>query len=227
MSITTTGILGLRLEETPVAVIDFETTGLSAGYDRAVELAVVRVEPGCAPRVVFDSLINPGRPMAATEIHGITDHDVRNAPTFSEILDELLPALAGCVVAAHNATFDMRFLCFELGLPASLIPIPFVCTRYCRALIGRKPAGLESACRSDGIPFRATHASKADALATALLWASYQADFERLGLHTFESLTRQGKSYKFLQSFRFPPLDAPVPSGGASRQRPRPPFRPH
>ncbi|MFM7923727.1 MAG: exonuclease domain-containing protein [Planctomycetaceae bacterium] len=105
------GILGRVIAETPVAVLDFETTGLTPGGDRVVEVSVVRVDPGGGPpRLVLDSLVNPGRPMGATEVHGIRDADVRSAPRFHEISDELVRATAGCVVAAYNAYFDMRFL---------------------------------------------------------------------------------------------------------------------
>ncbi len=52
--------------------------------------------------------------MGATEIHGITDRDVLDAPRFEDLARELLHALSGCVVAAHNVYFDLRFLRFEL-----------------------------------------------------------------------------------------------------------------
>jgi DNA polymerase-3 subunit epsilon len=210
-----------------LAVIDFETTGLSPGYDRAVELAIIRIDPGDEPRPVFDSLIHPCRGMAASEIHGLTDRDVRDAPPFSELVPEILSALSGCVIAAHNATFDLRFLCFELGLPGRAIPVPFVCTRYARGLISRKPLGLESACLCDGIPFRPTHSSRLDAMAAARLWVGYVAEFERLGLDTFEALTALGKSYKFIQSFRFPTLVSPCEFTGETRQKPRRAVRLH
>lgn len=76
----TTGISSLRIADTPVAVIDFETTGLTPGYDRVVEVSIVRIDPGSKPRVVFDTLVNPARPMAATEIHG---RRCREGSTFS------------------------------------------------------------------------------------------------------------------------------------------------
>jgi DNA polymerase III epsilon subunit-like protein len=43
-----TGVLGRHVRDTPIAVIDFETTGLTPGYDRAVEVCIVRVNPGQA-----------------------------------------------------------------------------------------------------------------------------------------------------------------------------------
>ena len=54
------GILDYTIAESPIAVIDFETTGLHPGGDRVVEASVVRLEPGEEPRLVFDSLVNPG-----------------------------------------------------------------------------------------------------------------------------------------------------------------------
>lgn len=67
------GIDNRPVADTPVAVIDFETTGLTVGYDRVVEASVVRIDPGGEARLLFDSLINPGRSVAATEIsrHGL------------------------------------------------------------------------------------------------------------------------------------------------------------
>ena len=96
------GINQLLIAQTPVAIIDFETTGLTAGLDRVVEVSVVRVDPDQKPRLVLDTLVNPNRPMGATEIHGITDADVQQAPKFSDIADEVLAVTAGCVVAAYN-----------------------------------------------------------------------------------------------------------------------------
>jgi DNA polymerase-3 subunit epsilon len=54
----TCGIGTHRLNETPFAVIDFETTGMHPGNDRVVEVAVLRFDPGSAPRLVFDSLLS-------------------------------------------------------------------------------------------------------------------------------------------------------------------------
>lgn len=80
MSIATRAI-----RETPIAIVDTETTGLYPGGDRVIEIAVVRSEPGEDPKLVVDTLINPRRPVSATEIHGITDEDVADAPPFAGI----------------------------------------------------------------------------------------------------------------------------------------------
>lgn len=66
----------------PISVVDVETTGLHPRGDRIIEIAVVRIEPDGKSRTIFDNLVNPRRPVSATEIHGITDD--HGASTSSE-----------------------------------------------------------------------------------------------------------------------------------------------
>ncbi len=112
--VQTRGIFARPITDTPLAVIDFETTGLSAGVDRVVEVSIVRIEPRQAPRLVLDTLVNPNRRVAATEIHGITDNDVKDAPRFEDIAGDVARALSDCVVGAYNVYFDIGFLDYEL-----------------------------------------------------------------------------------------------------------------
>jgi DNA polymerase III epsilon subunit-like protein len=88
---STSGIVDRCIHESPIAVVDFETTGLTPGFDRVIEVSVVRLDPGKEARLVLDTLVNPMRPVAATEIHGITDADVAKAPRFHEIAGEFAP----------------------------------------------------------------------------------------------------------------------------------------
>lgn len=202
MSAATIGILHHGIKDIPVAVLDFETTGLSPGYDRVVEVSVVRVDPGSAPRLVFDSLVNPDRRMAATEIHGITDRDVASAPRFEELAGGLLGALSGCVIAAHNVYFDLRFLRFELDRLGLFQEVPHLCTMYSRPLLGLAACNLNDACRADRIAFTPAHTSRSDSTAAALLWMRYRDAFMDRGVLTFRDLTLMGRSYKFFSSFR-------------------------
>lgn len=99
------------------AVFDFETTGLSPtrGH-RVVQVAVVSVNAHGVVENDWVSLINPGRPMAASHVHGITDDDVRDAPPFPAIWPKLQERFASRIAVAHNASFDLRFLTAELRL---------------------------------------------------------------------------------------------------------------
>ena len=96
------GIADHPVANTPIAVFDFETTGLNPSYDCVVEVSVIRLDPGRPPRVVLDTLINPRRRVSATEIHGFTDADVADAPEFDEIIGDLLTAISGCVLTVSS-----------------------------------------------------------------------------------------------------------------------------
>lgn len=162
------------LEECAFAVVDVETTGSSAaGPDRIIEVAVVLVQ-GERRELVFESLINPGRPVPGlvTSITGITNAMVREAPRFEEVAEPLLDALTGRAFVAHNLRFDWRFVAAELSRARSLrLEGPRLCTvRLARRLV----PGAES-CSLDALTLRfdlanpARHRAGGDALATAEL----------------------------------------------------------
>lgn len=200
------GIADRAIHETPLAIIDFETTGLNAGSDRVVEISIVRIDPGEKPRLVLNTLLNPDRPVAATEIHGISDADVVDAPRFQDILGNITQALSGSVICAYNVYFDIKFLDYELrraGLPSQL---PHLCLMYMRPLIGLgKRCSLDDACAEYQIQRAASHIAAADAVAAAQLWGVYHQVLQKQQVQTFGELT-QLKSYKFMQSFSHDPL---------------------
>jgi DNA polymerase-3 subunit epsilon len=104
----------------PVAMIDTETTGRDPVEDRIVELAIV-VGRGGQIESRDAWLINPGRPIPeeATKVHGITDDDVKDKPSFADVCAEILAKLAGVIPAAYNASFDRGFLLAEVKRAAS------------------------------------------------------------------------------------------------------------
>ena len=102
----------MDLTSVKFAYFDTETTGLYATQGGKIcELAVSVSQNG---RVLeeFSTLLNPGIPMLpeVIAIHGITNEMVRHAPTFADILPRLVSLFDGCVLAAHNADFDLSFL---------------------------------------------------------------------------------------------------------------------
>ncbi len=102
-----------------LAVVDLETTGLDPKSDEIVEIAIVVCGADGVPTGErFVSLVKPSGSVGATHIHGISEDDVRDAPTFADIAGDVLGVLAGRVVVAHNAYFDVRFLGYELGKAA-------------------------------------------------------------------------------------------------------------
>jgi DNA polymerase-3 subunit epsilon len=95
----------------PFAVIDFETTGRHADQDRIVEIGIVCFAGGEVTNR-HGLLVNPGMHIAdeASAVHGITDADVADKPTFAEVLPQVLEALRGHLPVAYNAEFDRKFL---------------------------------------------------------------------------------------------------------------------
>lgn len=99
----------------PLAIIDLETTGVNLGTDRIVEIAVVKVLPD-GKKMVKRKLINPEVPIsqASSDIHGITNEMVKDAPTFRAVANELKQFLDNCDLAGYNSNrFDIPMLVEE------------------------------------------------------------------------------------------------------------------
>lgn len=99
----------------PLAFIDLETTGVNLGSDRIVEIAIVKILTD-GSRSVKRKLINPLMPIpkASSEVHGITDEMVKDAPTFKAAAQELKQMLDGCDIAGYNSNrFDIPLLMEE------------------------------------------------------------------------------------------------------------------
>ncbi len=88
----------------PLAIIDIEATGSNVTTDRIVEIAVIKLLPD-GGRSVKRKIINPQMPIPAaiTEIHGITDEMVKDAPVFKKAAHEIKQWLDGCDLACYNA----------------------------------------------------------------------------------------------------------------------------
>jgi len=99
----------------PLAIIDLETTGINLGLDRIVEIAIVKILAD-GTRIVKRKLINPEMPIpkASSDVHGITDEMVKDAPTFKQVAHELKQVLDGCDIAGYNSNrFDIPLLMEE------------------------------------------------------------------------------------------------------------------
>lgn len=113
-----------------IAVIDFETTGLSPAMgDRATEVAIVLVEHG---QVVdrFQSLMNAGRyiPSFIESLTGISNAMIAAAPAAEKVMAEANRFVGNAPMVAHNASFDRRFWEAELNRAGEKATQPFACT---------------------------------------------------------------------------------------------------
>jgi DNA polymerase-3 subunit alpha (Gram-positive type) len=104
------------LAETDFVVFDLETTGAKSPPCRIMEIGAYRVKNG---RIIdeYQTLVNPETaiPLFISQLTGITDSMVRNAPKFREVAADFLDFVGDSILVAHNAHFDMRFLNHEIA----------------------------------------------------------------------------------------------------------------
>ncbi|MDZ5697406.1 DNA polymerase III subunit epsilon [Chelativorans sp. M5D2P16] len=138
-------------------IFDTETTGLDSREDRVIELGCVELDNRFPTGRTLHLFINPeGRPVHpdAHAVHGISDADLADKPTFAEILEDFLAFIEDAKLIAHNANFDIGFINAEfdrLGQPF-VDPARVVDTL---AIARRKhpmgPNSLDALCRRYGI----------------------------------------------------------------------------
>jgi len=107
----------------PIAIFDIEATGINFRTDRIVELAIVKLMPDGA-RETHGFLVNPERPIPAeaTAVHGFTDTDVKDCPTFVQIAPRIAELLDGCDLGGYNVIhYDIPMLQSEFERAA----VPF------------------------------------------------------------------------------------------------------
>ncbi|MDD3560238.1 3'-5' exonuclease [Petrimonas mucosa] len=99
----------------PLVFFDLETTGINITKDRIVEISLLKIHPN-GKEELKSRLINPEMPIPAqaTAIHGITDDDVKDCPTFRQVAKSLAEMLEGCDLAGYNSSrFDVPMLAEE------------------------------------------------------------------------------------------------------------------
>ena len=160
-----------------VVVLDFETTGLSPHYgDRAIEIGAVLVEHGVIVDR-FQKLMNPGFRIShfIESYTGITNEMLKGQPCCEVVMAEFSEFIDGHNIVAHNATFDKRFLDFELKRAKRVYEGDCCCSLLVSRRIYQDSPNhkLQTLVAHAGIPERGVfHRALADAEMTALLWLS-------------------------------------------------------
>lgn len=153
------------------AVIDLETTGLSANRgDRVIEVGVVVTDGHGRIDYEWSTLIDPTHDPGPTHLHGITAAMIVDAPTFGEVADDLAHVLRGRTLVAHNAGFDMSFLRAEWSRIGRDVSPSSLCTMAAARRAGLK-GGLSACCRQLGIEIGSAHHALDDARAAATVLA--------------------------------------------------------
>lgn len=174
--------LDKRLDRIPCLIFDLETTGLFPGKDRVVEISAAVSIPGSPPRIVLDSLVNPGVPVSGTDLHGLTDEDVRDAPVLPAVGQAFQSLAANRLLVGHNLDFDLGFLTHERVLPGGL---PGLCTMTLFKCLFDERRSLDRACAHFGVPFDGKrHSAKGDVDATAGLLRKLISTCLRRGIQT-------------------------------------------
>jgi DNA polymerase-3 subunit epsilon len=153
------------------AVIDVETTGLfPERHDRIVEFGVVVLDGEARRLDEWTTLLNPGRDVGPTRIHGITASQVADAPRFAEVAGDLAERIGDRIIVGHNVGFDLRFLCAEFGaLGSDISGVRGLCTMSLASRVGAGGRTLQACCEDLGITEGGAHHALADARATASL----------------------------------------------------------
>jgi DNA polymerase III subunit epsilon len=155
------------------AIIDIETTGGQPAQDKITEIAIF-IHDGNQVVDQYHTLINPQRPIPfyITQLTGITDDMVKEAPKFYEVAKDIVQLTEGKIFVAHNVRFDYSFLKKEFSDLGFTYQRKTLCTvRLSRSLIPGLPSySLGKLCQSINIDLKQRHRAIGDAEATAELF---------------------------------------------------------
>ncbi|MBK8148405.1 MAG: 3'-5' exoribonuclease [Acidobacteria bacterium] len=177
----------LRLSETDFVVFDLETTGAKCPPCRITEIGAYRVSNGRVTHE-FQTLVNPEMPIPPfiTQLTGISDSMVANAPKFAEVSDGLLDFIGNSVLVAHNAHFDLRFLNHEVSRVYGNYRVvnQHLCTvQLSRRLLPEIPTHrLKTVAEHYEIRLDNHHRAADDARATAEIFVNLLGELDRRGI---------------------------------------------
>ena len=163
-----------NLLQQPFYVFDTETTGVKE-KDQVIQIGVIDQDG----KTVLDTLVRPTRrvPSDAIQVHGITNEQLRQQPSFDEIFDQVKPLFNQTNVLAYNIAFDLRLLTQTAELFDLTLPIPR--SEHCAMLQYATFYGawddrrksykwhkLTNACFNEGVTVRDAHSAVGDCLMT-------------------------------------------------------------
>jgi DNA polymerase-3 subunit epsilon len=153
---------------TKFIAIDVETTGLTPGLDRVIEVAAIKFDLLSNDHLVFEELINPGIKVSSfiTNLTGITNQMLVDKERFADIANDLKEFIGDLPMVAYNAQFDKSFLMCEFALAEFDLTNRFHCAMNLSKLAFMLPnfklATVAEYCK---VPLNGAHRAKADAIA--------------------------------------------------------------
>ncbi len=159
-----------KIDDLEFSVVDVETTGMYAEFNRVMDIGIVKVKGGKVVKE-WETLINPQQTIPAyiTSFTKISKSHVKNKKEFSHFATKVDEMLKGSIFVAHNVYFDYWFLWFEMKRAGYSLDLPKLCT----VMLGRKltlgitSASLDSLADSYGIRIENRHRALPDAKAAA------------------------------------------------------------
>lgn len=155
------------------AILDIETTGGQYNEEGITEIAIYKFD-GHEVVDQFISLVNPEIPIQpfVVKLTGINNAMLRSAPKFFEVAKRIVEITEGCIVVAHNASFDYRILQTEFRRLGFDFKKPTLCTVELskKLLPGHQSYSLGKLVRALGIPMADRHRATGDAMATVKLF---------------------------------------------------------
>ncbi len=198
--------MSLQLKR-PLVFIDLETTGMNLSTDRIVEIAIIKVFPDDT-KTIKQKLLNPQMPIPknSSDIHGITDEKVKDAPTFKQVANELKQFIDDADFSGYNSNrFDIPLLMEEFlraGLEIDMTNRRLVDVQHIFHMMEKRTLGAayKFYCEKE---LEDAHSAEADASAT---WEILQAQitrYQHLGntLDTILQFTGEEKIVDFARRF--------------------------
>ncbi|MBX2976508.1 MAG: GIY-YIG nuclease family protein [Ignavibacteriaceae bacterium] len=164
-------LLDLTPEEACFSVLDVETTGINSSLNNIIEIGIIKVQNNVVIDQ-FSSFINPGRaiPIFITNLTGITDDDVYDAPFFEDVAFDISEFLQDSIVVGHNLPFDMGFIKREMRLAGiqNFQPLQLCTLKLARRIFPQlKSKSLGNVAHHLAIKLEDAHRATGDAEATA------------------------------------------------------------
>lgn len=196
----TAALLVTPVDAARYVVLDTETTGLGAyAGDEIVQIALLEYR-GLEPTGrEYCTLVRPARPIpaTATEIHGIDDEMVKDAPAIADVIDEVVEFLGAAALVGHHLAFDLRFLNRVLQrelycrLPQPTIDTMLLYFARSGRLGHYELDEIATACR---VPLSGRHDARGDAVIAGRVFARLAAPLAEAGrtVGDLVAVTRDG-----------------------------------